>query len=86
MPHLITTLACLGLFWAVCCAWFRWRYITETWPLDLGWRRLDDLKQHEPRRGWLVYHVDYRRGRITLIGLRKPLRSTPGGSQSGPTR
>lgn len=73
MTHFIGTLVGLGLFWAFCGLWLRWRYISETWPTDLGWRRLEDLKEHDPGRLWTVYRIHHKRGRMTLIGLRKPL-------------
>jgi hypothetical protein len=55
-------------------AWLRWHYITEPWPIDMGWRRLEDLKEHDPDRLWTVHRIYRKRGEIVLIGLRRPLK------------
>lgn len=73
MPF-VKTIAGMLLMTFLGAAWLRWRYVTERWPTDVGWRRLDDLKEHDPNRLWTVHRINHRKGEMVLIGLRRPLR------------
>lgn len=73
-PFFIASLILPIAFSAAALALMRCRYKKERWPIDIGWRRLEDLKEHEPERLWTVYRIHRAKGEMVLIGLRRPRR------------